>query len=100
MKHEEPSNENQRNTDQSTNYFGAQKSKQQITFEFIKWILGIVLAIGIAYGTLETKTHSEATYVKKEVQEALDKERDKRDSRLEAFMTRIEKKIDDHMSKK
>ena len=59
------SRENQHNTDQSKNYFG--RSKQEVMLEFFKWIVGVAFAIGAAYGVLETKSHSEETYVRKDM---------------------------------
>ena len=61
-------NQNQGNTDRSTNYFG--KSNQQIIFDLIKWVFGvlaIIVSVAIAWGKLETISHSEETYVRKDI---------------------------------
>ena len=66
--HEGLNNQNQGNTDKSTNYFV--RSKQQVTFDLIKWIFGvlaIVVSVAIAWGKLETISHSEETYVRKDI---------------------------------
>jgi hypothetical protein len=66
--HKGLNDQNQGNTDKSTNYFG--RSKQQVTFDLIKWIFGvlaIVVSVAIAWGKLETISHSEETYVRKDI---------------------------------
>jgi hypothetical protein len=84
------------------------------------WRLGIiVVTIIVWYYNIETKTHAadtyvskdaaradylskevaDQTYLKKEVQEAKESEREKRDKIMMESLTRIEKKIDEHMNK-
>jgi len=87
MENEKLSNENQGNTDKSINYFG--KSKQQITFDFIKWIIGVAFAIGAAYGILETKSHSEEIYVRKDLYIEAQRTNDKAHDEMKSMLKEI-----------
>ena len=99
MEPKQPSSENQGNIDSSTtsNYFG--KSKQQISFDFYKWIFSIIViivSVVLAWGRLETSSHSEETYVRKdlyiEAQKTNDKAHDEmRDLLREIRSTQIKK---------
>ncbi|MGD1046006.1 MAG: hypothetical protein ABR936_11900 [Bacteroidota bacterium] len=75
-------------TDQTVSYnYG--KSKQQITFDFIRWILGAALAAGIAYGTLESRSHAETTYVKKDLFEAFEKNNEQQHNDMKVLLKEI-----------
>jgi hypothetical protein len=51
------------------------RTKQQITFDFVKWIVAIAFGAGMVYGTtkFESQDHAEKTYVKKELFEEFQK---------------------------
>jgi hypothetical protein len=90
MEPKELSNENQGNTDKSTNYYG--KSKQQITFDLVKWVFGvlaIIVSIAIAWGKLETITHSEETYVRKDLYMEAQKTNDKSHDEMKGMLKEI-----------
>ena len=90
-------NDEKSNTDQSTTYnYG--RTKQQITLNFVKWILGVALAVGLAWGTLLTKNDADALYVRKEVQEKVNQARDQQLRDIKESLMRIEQKVDEHMS--
>jgi len=89
------------NIDKSINIFDNKKSKLALTFDIIKWLVGIAfLAAGIFYAAIfETKSHANDTFVKKEVQEEVNKKRDGQFGSLEKTLERIENKIDRHMNR-
>ena len=84
-------------TDRSTtNNFSP--SNKQLIFDLLKWVIGLAfVAAGIFYGTIfETKAHSDSTYVKKEVQDLVDKNNATQNYLMLQTLIRIEDKIDKH----
>lgn len=77
------------------------KTNKQMLFEILKWLITLVfIAAGIFYGTIfETKTHADDTFVKKEVQAEVNKNRDRQIDNIMSALGRIEIKIDEHMEK-
>lgn len=101
METKESSNENQGNTDKSTNYYG--KSKQQITFDLIKWVFGVlalVISVALAWGKLETMSHAEETYVRKEVYIEAQKTNEKSHDEMKSMLKEIRDGQNNHWKEK
>jgi hypothetical protein len=90
METKKPNNEAEIKTVKSTNYFG--RSKEQLIFDLIKWLVGvlaIVVSIALAWGKLETVTHSEETYVRKDMFIEFQKSNEKSQDEMKAILKEI-----------
>jgi hypothetical protein len=87
----------EKNIEQNINYG---KSKQQITFDFLKWIIGLAFAVGAAYGILETKSHSEETYVRKDMYIEAQRTNDKAHDEMKSMLKEIRDGQNTHWKEK